>query len=198
MPSQRSLGGWVVVLALVLAGCSGGADTAGDATAGTTTIATDSTSTSATDRPSASDAIAVVLAPDRLVVGGNALVYGAAESQVRAYLDRALGAPLATEEQDCGPGRLTSIRWDGITAYVDAGGFVGWTVEDDTFATAQGIRRGSPRTEVEAAFPQATVTESTLGTEFFAPGPEPDTGLSGIYEANEVAALWSGATCIAR
>jgi len=181
----------VVAVALVLAGCSGGGDDAGPtpstAAGATTTI---------TSAPAAT--ISVVLAADRLVVGGNALVYGAPRSQVRAYLDRALGAPTASEDQECGPGRLESHRWDGLTAYVDATGFVGWSADDDTFATDRGVRIGSARSDVESAHPGATVTESSLGTEFLVAGPAEGTGLSGVYEDDEVVALWSGATCVAR
>lgn len=193
--SSRVLGIGLVSFALVLAGCDRGDDPA-DAGAVSTSSTTAATPTSTTDEDD--PAIAVVLGLDRLVVGGNALVYGAPRSQVRAYLDRAFGRPPATEERDCGPGRLVSHRWEGITAYVDATGFVGWAAEGEAFVTESGIGIGSSRSEVEAAYPQATVTESSLGTELFVPGPAEGGGLSGIYEGGEVIALWSGATCVAR
>ena len=189
-----------MALTVVLGACNGGDDEqlAGETTS---TAAPGSTAgsepTTDTTRAAAAE-IDVILAADRLVVGGNALVYGAPASQVRAYLDRALGTPTASEEQECGPGRLESHQWPGITTYVAEDGFGGWVADDGTYATDQGIRVGSSRAALEAAYPSVTVTESSLGTEFFVPGPEDGSGLSGIYEDDEVAALWSGATCVAR
>jgi hypothetical protein len=206
MSSLRVLAACALTLALMSAGCSGGDDDAGTATtttgasASSSTTATSGSPTSAGVAPSttAAPAVAVVLGPDRLVVGGNALVYGAPRSQVRAYLDRALGAPSDTAVQECGPGRVESFRWKGISAYVDETGFAGWAVDDTTFATDQGIRIGSARRAVEAAHPGLVVTEGSLGTEFFVPGAEDGTGLSGVFEGGAVEAMWSGVTCVAR
>ena len=202
----------VALLAVaVLAGACGGNgdddDRASTAEATTTTAdaagaTTDDAASPArptTTTEAAADAIAVVLGAGRLTVGGNALVFDAPAFQVSSYLERALGDPVREDDQDCGPGRLHLISWPGLDVYLLDDRLVGWGVGDDQRKTDTGIGLGSSRAELQAAYPSVTFPESTLGEEFFVPPTGQDTaGLSGVLEADEVEALWSGATCVAR
>ena len=195
-----------LLLVAVLAGACGGDDGGEDDDAPGSTAATTTTTddAAAPARPTTTteagpDAIAVVLGAGRLTVGGNALVFDAPEFQVSSYLERALGEPTREDDQDCGPGRLHVISWPGLDVYLLDDRLVGWGVGDDQRKTDAGVRIGSSRTELQAAYPTVTFPESTLGEEFFVPPTGQDTaGLAGVVEADEVTALWSGATCVAR
>lgn len=187
----------VVVLAGACAGGAGGQSS-------TTTVAGPTSSTSRAPRggggpPTTDAAIRIVLGAGRLTVGGNALVFEAPASQVSSYLERALGDPADESDQDCGPGRLRVIAWPGLRVFLLEGRLAGWMVDDDTYATGTGLAIGSSREELQTAYPAMTFPESSLGEEFFveATGAEP-AGLSGLLAGDEVSALWSGATCIAR
>jgi hypothetical protein len=192
----------VLVVVAALGGCSnggGGADDDRPSAAPATTTTKDGAGT--TTRPSG---ITVTLAADRLVVGGNALVLGAPEFQVRSYLERALLDPVDEDVQDCGPGRLTAIEWKDVTVYLDeAETFVGWYARTPTFRTDAGVHVGSTRSAVEQAYPTAQITETTLGTELLVPvegqADGGGAGLSGVFdEGGALTTLWSGATCVAR
>lgn len=184
---------------LVLTGaCSGGAG--GESPPPTTAVPAASSTTQVARAPTTSDpTIRIVLGTARLTVGGNALVFEAPASQVSSYLERALGDPADESDQDCGPGRLRVIEWPGLQVFLLESRLAGWMVEDDTYATDTGLTLGSTRGELQAAYPNVTIAESSLGEEFFveASGAEP-AGLSGLLAGDEVAALWSGATCVAR
>jgi hypothetical protein len=200
----------VVAATLVLglaSGCTGGGDDDGGATTTSTTSPAATAGSPSTSRPRVGDAggtgIAVTLAANRLVVGGNALVFGAPAFQVRSYLERALLDPTKEDQQDCPPGPLTAIAWPDLTVYLnDADELVGWYTTAPTLVTDAGIHVGSARTEVEAAYPGAQITETTLGTELWAPleGQGDVAGLSGVFDpgTSTLTALWSGATCLAR
>jgi hypothetical protein len=192
-----------VLVALAAAVCAFGSVACGsddDDGAGTPAAASTTTAGAGDSTPTTADeSVAVVLAANRLVVGGNALVFGAPLSQVKAYLNRALGNPESEKDIDCDPGRLHTLQYPGLAAYVDDTGFAGWYTEDDSFATVDRVRIGSARADVEKAYPTVTVSEGSLGTEFFVPpAKDEESGLSGVFEGDAVGTLWSGATCIAR
>ncbi|MEA3078342.1 MAG: hypothetical protein QOF60_3250 [Actinomycetota bacterium] len=116
-----------------------------------------------------------------------------------------LGDPFKETDADCDAGKLHWVRWKAIDVYFSDGQLAGWGLPFDgtpALKTAGGIGIGSSRPEIQRAFPNVTVEESTLGTEWFATGTAPDTGLSGIFASdapdarNE--AMWSGRTCLAR
>lgn len=196
----------VLAVSLALAGCTndGGRDRRPSATTTSSTTTTAST-TSGEAGAGTTTGITVTLVANRLIVGGNALVFGAPAFQVRSYLERALLDPTREDTQECGPGRLTAIEWKEVTAYLDdTDSLVGWYTTASTFATDTGIRVGATRTGVERAYPSAAITETTLGTELFVPleGQGDVAGLSGVFDGAEptskLTALWSGANCIAR
>lgn len=190
----------VALALLVLSGaCSGGAG--GESPAPTVVGPTSTTHAGRDDDapPTTDPAIRIVLGAGRLTVGGNALVFDAPASQVSSYLERALGDPVEESEEDCGPGRLRVVEWPGLQVFLLDGRLTGWLVDDETFATSTGVAIGSTRGELLAAHPSATFPESSLGEEFFVEGTDADpAGLSGVLSGDEVSALWSGATCIAR
>jgi hypothetical protein len=198
----------VGVLVLLLAGaCSGDGDGGADdgaVPATTTTSQRVSTTSAPTGGSTTTTAatIAVVLGPGRLLVGGNALVVGAPRSQVEAYLERALGEPERVQDGDCESGRLTAIRWTGLTAYVSPDtGFAGWSAHGGTFATAKGVRIGETTAEqLRSAHPDVQVSETSLGTEAFVPDDADDdtVGMTAVLESDRVAALWSGEACVFR
>lgn len=191
------MGAWLALVVLIGA-CSGGAG--GESPAPTRDVAAGSTTTRVARAPTTSDpAIRIVLGAGRLAVGGNALVFDAPASQVSSYLERALGDPADESDEDCGPGRLRVIAWPGLRVFLLDGRLAGWMVDDDTYATDTGLALGSTREELRATYPGVTFPESSLGEEFLVEvaGAEP-AGLSGLLAGDEVSALWSGATCIAR
>jgi hypothetical protein len=196
---------WTVVvgvLALVATACSN--DGAGDERPDTGSRArvTTTTSTSTAAPKDAGTGIKIVLLPNRLVVGGNALVFGAPEFQTRSYLERALLDPTDERQEECAPGPLQVLEWPAVTVYLDgAETLVGWFTDAPTYSTDTGIHVGATRREVEAAYPGAQITETTLGTELWvtAVGQGDVAGLSGVFDgAGRLTSLWSGATCVAR
>ena len=189
----------LVAVALVVGACSGGGareaddpDAEAEAAASTTTTSRTARTTATTD-----PTIRIVLQPARLTVGGNALPFGAPLFQVSSFLERGLGDPEDEDDQACDPGELRVIEWPTLTVYVGAEGLAGWYTDDDAHATDTDVRVGSSQSELQAAYPGGTVSETTLGTEFFFDAGD-GKGLSALLEDGEVATLWSGATCIAR
>ena len=185
----------VVALALASGACDGGGsgDDAPTTTTSTTTTSSDEAEATATTDP----AIRIVLQPGRLLVGGNALPFGAPLFQVSSFLERGLGEPIQEEDQTCDPGELHVIQWKTVMVFVDGTGLAGWYTDDPAYATDKGVKIGSSQSELQAAYPTGTVSETSLGTEFFFDAGEGKT-LSAVLEDGDVTTLWSGATCIAR
>ena len=171
--------------------CSGGGDD--DAGSAATTTSTRKAGATATTDP----AIQIVLLPGRLLVGGNALPFGAPLFQVSSFLERGLGDPEKEADAQCDPGELHVIEWPTVTVFVAAEGLAGWYTDEDTYSTDKGIEVGSSLADLQAAYPTGAMTESSLGTEFFFDAGN-GVGLSAVLDDGEVTTLWSGATCIAR
>ena len=192
---MRSLTVLIVLVAFGTTACSGGGgDDPGTAATTTSSAATQATkATTATTDP----AIRIVLLPGRLLVGGNALPFGAPDFQVSSFLERGLGEPVDEDDQTCDAGELHVIEWESLTVYLGAEGLAGWYTDDDAHATDKDIEVGSSQSDLLAAYPAGQVTESSLGTEFFFEA-ENGNGLSALLEGGDVSTLWSGATCIAR
>jgi hypothetical protein len=221
----RIVGVVLAVASLVAGGCSkdtGGA--VGDPSSSTSTSST-STSTSTT-APGATSTVAkslttstvaasaktpVAVAGDgfevtsgsatrRYTYGGNVTV-----SAIKDAFRPHLGEPFKESDEQCDAGKLHWVRWKAVDVYFLDGKLAGWGLPPQgtpALKTAGGIGIGSSRPEVQRAFPNVTVEESTLGTEWFAAGSTPDTGLSGIFASDKPDALnesmWSGRTCLAR
>ena len=133
--------------------------------------------------------------------GGDAnLAFGAAQSEVLARLG-SLGTPEVSTNAECGAGPMEIAEFpNGLSLLFQEGRLVGWSIDGRTgnrLATAAGIGTGgSTRADVEAAYPGATIEESTLGQEFSAEG----IGglLGGAGPDARVTALWAGTTCMFR
>lgn len=125
------------------------------------------------------------------------IAFGDDSRQSAETLGRVLGEtePVSVENEEC---QLGFARWsNGLTVWSDSSHFVGWSLarHSPPLATAAGVKLGSSRAELEAAY-QAEIFESSLGTEFSA------GGLAGLLDSARADArisnLWAGQTCIAR
>lgn len=104
--------------------------------------------------------------------------------------------------EDCGSGTpmdYAKFRGGLELDFLD-GKFVGWILDDNgdkTLKTVKGIGLGSTRAAFKAAYPAATIEESTLGTEYAS-----DDAGSGLFDSDKAGAritnMWAGQTCIAR
>jgi hypothetical protein len=112
-------------------------------------------------------------------------------------------APTQSTNGECGAGPLDMATWpDGLTLVSQGGTFRGWSLNprSGTGASAPpttmaGIGLGSTRAELDAAY-NATITPSSLGTEFAA------GGLYGVLASARadapITALWAGTSCVFR
>lgn len=141
---------------------------------------------------------AIILRGDGVVLrSGEHLAFGAPEARAIEQLAFAIGTAPAprSRAEDCGPGALDVVGWDsGFVAYLQDGQFVGWTAIDER--TAEGIGFGSSRADLNAAFGDFEIQDSSLGTEFFV------QGISGVLESQlpdaQVNSIWAGMTCVMR
>lgn len=125
------------------------------------------------------------------------LPFGSREAATVSALSSVLGArPIEQGEvDDC---NASYARWPtGLGAWFTVGNFSGWAVpaEATGLATMAGVKPGSTRAELEAAY-TTIVFQSSLGTEFTA------GDLAGVLSSEapdaRITHLWSGTTCIAR
>lgn len=195
----RSLAVLLMLLLLVGAGCGG--DDAVDADGTTTT-----TGAGGADEPDA-DASTVVLEAGGLIVDlDQRLTFGeSTEDEVVEVLAVALGEPLEEGElTDCGEGPLRFVNFPSLSAYFAEGAFAGWRLAPTptmVLTTVEGIELGSTRAELEEAYPDAVIEESSLGVEATigsGDGPFLSALLSGDGPDATVEELWSGSLCIAR
>ena len=117
--------------------------------------------------------------------------FGRAQDGTIAAVSRLMGRPPAqvVANPECGAGPVTAAVWPGaLTLNFQDGTFLGWVSEGAGPAATTGIAPGVPR----AALPQATFTETSLGTEFAT------DGVFGLLEGDRVALVWSGVTCFFR
>ncbi|WP_119718460.1 hypothetical protein [Cognatilysobacter tabacisoli] len=112
-------------------------------------------------------------------------------------------APTQSTNGECGAGALDMATWpDGLTLVSQGGTFRGWSLNprSGTDASARpttmaGIGLGSTRAELDVAY-NATITPSSLGTEFAAGGLY---GVLGSARADApITALWAGTSCVFR
>lgn len=194
---------------VLLSAC--GSESSGDAARGSATDSTAATPAAApnpVDTPAPAPAAqtaapAIVLAPDGVsVTGGNApqqLAFGSPRAGVLAAVSGVLGEPGEQANQDeCPAGPLQSARYGaGLELVFRESEFVGWNVrQGSTLRTAAGIGPGSTLGQLKAAYPAATVEETSLGMEFAA------SDLYGIVtdasDAGVVEFMFAGINCIFR
>lgn len=199
----------MLLAAALLAAC--GSEPSGDAAAR-------SAADSAATRPAAAGALAdtlppgpaagrgapaIVLAPDGLNLTGGAapkrLAFGSPRAGVLADVGAVLGGPAEQGvQEECPAGPLHHALYGaGLQLVFQDSAFVGWAArQGSAFRTAAGIGPGSTLAQLKAAYPAATVQETSLGSEFAA------GDLYGVVAnasgAGEVQILFAGTNCIFR
>lgn len=127
------------------------------------------------------------------------LAFGLPTEQVVTALEGILGKAERGTHSECGAGSLDFANWkDGLSLLFQEGRFVGWALDErggGTVSTASGIRPGSTRRELEAAY-QITVDETSLGTEFMA------GAITGVLDGKgpdaRITNMWAGVNCVFR
>jgi len=142
------------------------------------------------------------------------LAFGVDQAQLKLVAEKLKGPAKAGRNEECGAGPLSYLSWDdGLTLYALDGLFAGWALDEAGAAvpaksakpatgqpapkltTISGIGIGSSRAQLLDVY-DATIEQTTLGTEFNA------AGLSGILDGTgpkaKVTNLWSGVNCVFR
>ncbi len=146
----------------------------------------------------------VVLAPDGLELAGGAggaekLAFGGLRAGALAAVGAVLGPPREQgAQEECPAGPLYQAQYAaGLQVVFQDSAFVGWSADEgSTFRTASGIGPGSTVAQLKAAYPAATIEETSLGMEFAA------SELYGIVTdstaAGQVQMMFAGTNCIFR
>lgn len=195
----------VLIVAILLAAC--GSEPSNDAAAGSSADSAAAAPVSTADTASAAapnqSGTSVVLAPDGLTLTGagapKRIAFGGAQAGVLADVGAALGQPTEQgAQEECPGGPLYQALYAaGLQLSFQEDAFVGWAArEGSTFRTAQGIGPGSTVGELKAAFPAATVQESSLGHEFAA--GELYGVVTAPSDAGKVEMMFAGTNCIFR
>jgi hypothetical protein len=132
--------------------------------------------------------------------GTRELRFGTERAPTMTAVAAALGAaPEEGTSPECPAGPAETALFDGgLTLIFQEGRFVGWSLGPQAkadFATASGIRIGSTRRELQAAY-DASVEETSIGQEFLA-GTLGGT-LSSAATDGRIDNLWAGIVCILR
>lgn len=134
--------------------------------------------------------------------GDSDLKFGTPIREAIAAVDGMLGPGSKPEtNNECGAGPMEFVKWpDGLTGVFQDGKFAGWSVESGspkgTYVTDKGVGVGSTRVELLAAYPDARVEETSLGTEFTAGAY--DGVLDGKGPEARIDTLWAGLSCVFR
>lgn len=146
----------------------------------------------------------IVLAPDGLELTGGSggaerLAFGTSRARVLAAVGAVLGEPREQGvQEECPAGPLYHALYSAeLQVVFQDSAFVGWASrKGSAFRTAAGIGPGSTLGELKAAYPAATVGETSLGMEFAAGdlyGIVADSTASGQVEM-----MFAGTNCIFR
>jgi hypothetical protein len=197
---------WRVLLAAVLLGGCGSEEPSADAARG---AAPDSAPVASATAPASVDMArpaganpTVVLTPDGLQVTGGAapgrIAFGAPQARVLAEAGAVLGAPRdGSIQEECPAGPLYQTTFGALQLVFQDSAFVGWATQPDSpLRTAEGIGPGSTLAQVRAAYPAATVDQTSLGTEFSL------DALYGVFTdstaSSELEIMFGGINCIFR
>jgi hypothetical protein len=144
----------------------------------------------------------VVLRPDGLeITGGGAprrLAFGEGQAGVVTEAGAVLGPPRnGGMQEECPAGPLYQTTFTALQLVFQDSAFVGWAAQrPSALRTAEGIGPGSTLTEIRAAYPAATVDQTSLGTEFSA------GDLYGVFAdsagSEDLEILFAGINCIFR
>ena len=147
----------------------------------------------------------VVLEPDGLgvLIGTSSirrLPFGSPARAVRTAVAAALGPLRTTDLPECGQGPRVGSDRQGFSLLFDGTRFVGWTDQGAPgrrLSTADGVRVGSTRAQLERSLGDPTVTDGSLGIEWNSPG-----GLFGLLDGvrptSRVTVVSAGETCFFR
>jgi hypothetical protein len=188
---------------------SGRSTASGSSTAESTAAAsTAAASTVAASTPgtSASTGAALTLETDGLLIAAGSqpakhYPFGSDATPVRAALATVLGGPLSlTPSPECGQGPRTTADRNNFTILIDGTALVGWIDQGAPrrhLTTRRGLGVGSTLTQVKVLLSGVTVSNETLGPEFFT-----TSGLGGLLtgttNSSTVTNIYAGETCFFR
>lgn len=127
------------------------------------------------------------------------IAFGTPQAGVLAAVGPVAGAPdEQVNQEECPAGPLVTSQYaSGLQLVFQDGAFVGWAAESGSAPrTVAGIGPGSTLGQLRAAYPAATVGETSLGTEFTAGdlyGIVSDSTAAGVVEI-----MFAGINCIFR
>jgi hypothetical protein len=191
------------------ASASGRSTASGSSTAESTAAAsTAAASTVAASTPgtSASTGAALTLETDGLLIAAGSqpakhYPFGSNATPVRAALATVLGGPLSlTPSPECGQGPRTTADRDHFTILIDGTSFVGWIDQGAPrrhLTTRRGLGVRSTLTQVKVLLPGVTVSNETLGPEFFTTSGLGGL-LSGTTNSSTITNIYAGETCFFR
>lgn len=148
---------------------------------------------------------ALVLEPDGLgVLTGTSSIrrfpFGSPASAVRTAVAAVLGPLRTSDLPECGQGPRVGSDRRGFSLLFDGTRFVGWTDQGAPgrrLGTADGLRVGSTRAQLQRALGALTVTDGSLGIEWNSTG-----GLFGLLDGERptarVTVISAGETCFFR
>lgn len=145
----------------------------------------------------------LILAPDGLMIADPAgkaqlLPFGTQRDKAESAIGVMLAPPMKRgSSSECSAGTVgyTQFR-NGLQTTFQDGKFVGWTINGaaSPLKTAKGIGLGSPRQSLDAAYPDVTVEDSSLGLLFGA------SGLTGLLDQDGIEGIvtdiWAGTVCL--
>ena len=144
----------------------------------------------------------IVLAPDGLQVTGGAapakIAFGGPQARVLVEAGAVLGAPQnGGMQEECPAGPLYQTTFSGLQLVFQDSAFVGWAAQTGSpLRTAEGVGPGSTLAQIRAAYPAATVDQTSLGTEFAA------GDLYGVFTDSTASSpleiMFAGINCIFR
>lgn len=137
---------------------------------------------------------------NRTTSAASPISFGRPQAEVLAAMERVRGPAGQGTNQDCGAGPVQYANWpDGLSLVFQDGSFAGWGLDGrakGALATAIGIGPGSTRAELDDAYANVEVRQTTLGTEFSG------GGFFGVLDGGGPAArvthMWAGVSCVAR
>ena len=128
------------------------------------------------------------------------IAFGRQQTDVLKALNNLRGTATKGTNEDCGAGPVDYATWpDGLSIVFQRGRFVGWGISSratGVLTTASGVGPGSTREQLDAAYADVSVRQSSLGTEFSAGG---FWGLiDGTKASSRITDMWAGTSCAAR
>lgn len=174
---------------------------AGEAAAGV--VAAPSRASPADPAPAPARTLALSAEGLVLAPSGGEIAFGARSASVENAVEPVLGTATARNRgEECGAGPMDFIEFGELTLNFQDGRFVGWFADEGArVPTADGIRPGVSRAELESERSVEMLADSTLDWEFvyaLPDGGEIGGFLDGPGPEARVAALYAGTNCFFR